>query len=88
MAVIVAPIFEELIFRGVLSSWLSVCRHLNTKFGVIFGNLIAVIITSVAFGLAHMQFFGFPFFAVMGLILSFAFMHGGNLAFAIVAHGF
>lgn len=88
VAVIVAPIFEELIFRGVLLSWLSGCRHLNTKFGVRFGNLTAVIITSVAFGLAHMQFFGFPFFAVMGVILSFAFMHGGNLAVAIVAHSF
>jgi membrane protease YdiL (CAAX protease family) len=55
MVVIVAPVFEELIFRGILLSWLSNSGRLNAKFGAQFGRCMAVVIAGVSFGVAHMQ---------------------------------
>jgi len=82
LVVIVAPIFEEFMFRGVLLSWLSNCNN----FGIRFRHCTAITITSLCFGIAHMQISEIPFFSVMGAILSFALMRSGNLLVPIISH--
>ncbi len=76
MLVIMAPLFEEVIFRGVI------LESARAKQGV----MAAWIVSSVVFGLAHVH----PTVAVnaglMGLILGFIYIESGSLWTPIVLH--
>lgn len=72
--VIMAPIVEELVFRGVLFNLLS--KNLKT--------LPAMIISSLFFGVLHSQTF-IPT-AIIGFLICFIYQKTGNLRYSIMAH--
>jgi membrane protease YdiL (CAAX protease family) len=78
---VLAPCFEELMFRGFLLPWL------GERLGTHRGRLLAVAITGVSFGVMHMQPLGLPTLTTLGIVLGFAFLRTGNLATSILVHG-
>jgi hypothetical protein len=76
-AVILAPIGEETLFRGVLLPWLR--RFL--------GPDAAVWVSAVLFGIGHLRYgFYLSTIVVYGLVLGWARLHTGNLRASIVLH--
>ena len=78
VAGIIAPIAEELIFRGVIYSWLR--SHLNMP--------LAILCSSAMFGLVHA---GYPYplmvlVGVMGAVFAWSFERTGSLWVPIVLH--
>ena len=78
---VLAPAFEELLFRGFLLPWL------GERLGARHGRLLAVAISGLSFGVMHMQPLGLPILATLGIVLGFAFLRTGNLATCILVHG-
>lgn len=75
-AVVLAPLFEETIFRGVLLPVLS--RQL--------GSLWGVLLSSAVFGLAHLSIGELPPLFVLGLLLGWLRLSSGRLSAAIWLH--
>ncbi len=76
-AVILAPIGEETLFRGVLLPWLR--RFLAPD--------AAVWVSAVLFGVGHLRYgFYLSTIVVYGLVLGWARLHTGNLRASIVLH--
>mgnify|MGYP001183995981 CR=1 FL=1 len=73
---IIAPLFEEIIFRGVLLPILS--RD--------FGEIIGIIISSFVFALAHLSFTEFPPLFVLGIGLATTRLISGRLFSSVVMH--
>lgn len=88
MLVIVAPVIEELAFRGALLSMLQRWRVGKLRYGVMSG---ANLLTALAFGLAHALIDGHPlglltFFP--GLVFGFFCERYHRVAPAIVLHSY
>lgn len=77
VACVVAPVSEELIFRGVIFRF---CRQR-------FGRMIALVVSSVAFGALHGNWAGFLPLALLGAALAIAYERTGDLRVPILAHG-
>ena len=75
-AVIVAPIAEELIFRGFL--YPVVKRFTDRWFAAVF--------TGVFFGVIHFNLYSFPIIAIMGIILAVIYEKTGSLWSVIGCH--
>jgi membrane protease YdiL (CAAX protease family) len=75
-AVVLAPLFEETIFRGVLLPVLS--RRL--------GSLWGVVLSSAVFGLAHLSIGELPPLFVLGLLLGWLRLSSGRLSASIWLH--
>ena len=80
-AVIVTPLLEELLFRGVL--YPVVARS--------FGADVGIVLVSALFGLAHVATYGFDLYAVMqtlvaGLYLTWLRARTGRLSASVWAH--
>jgi uncharacterized protein len=76
-AVILAPIGEETLFRGVLLPWLR--RFLDPD--------AAVWVSAVLFGIGHLRYGAYlSTIVVYGLVLGWARLHTGNLRASIVLH--
>ncbi|MBX7075884.1 MAG: CPBP family intramembrane metalloprotease [Methanobacteriaceae archaeon] len=73
--VVLAPIVEELIFRGVFLRWL------DSKFNI----YVAIIITSVLFGVMH-NFGGIISAIIFGVSMSILYVKTNNLFVPILAH--
>jgi membrane protease YdiL (CAAX protease family) len=73
---VVAPFVEELLFRGLLLGWLV---NLMPRWA-------ALVVTSVVFAAAHLQFVQFPGLVVAGLTFGFLALRTGRLGPAIIAH--
>jgi len=82
---VLAPFFEELMFRGFLLPWLG--ERLSTRLGAHRGRILTVVITGVSFGAMHLQPLGLPTLATLGIVLGFAFLRTGNLVTSILVHG-
>ncbi len=76
VACVVAPINEELLFRGVIF------RGLRPRFGR--GPALAV--SGVLFGLLHANWAGFLPLALLGAVLALAYERSGDIRVPIVAH--
>ncbi len=74
--VVVAPITEEILFRGVLYS------GLRTRVG----NAPAIGISAAFFSLAHLHAEGIVPFALLGIILAWTYQKSGVLAVPILVH--
>lgn len=74
-AVILGPLFEELIFRGTLLKKLRV-----------FGDKTAIIYTAIAFGLFHCNIAQIPFAITAGLILAYTVVKTNNIVYSIILH--
>lgn len=76
VVVIVAPVCEEIVYRGLL--WGAVDRH--------WGRWPALLVTTVVFAVAHLEWTRAPLLLVVALPIGLARLYGGNLAASIVAH--
>ena len=74
-AVILGPLFEELIFRGTLLKKLRV-----------FGDKTAIIYTAIAFGLFHCNIAQISFAITAGLILAYTVVKTNNIVYSIILH--
>ena len=72
---IIGPIFEELIFRGLLLKKLRV-----------YGDKTAIIYTSIAFGLFHTNISQILFAAVIGVVLGYVVCKTNNIKYSIMIH--
>ena len=75
LVVVVAPIVEELIFRKLMIDKLSR-----------FGDLTAIIVSAVAFGLFHGNLFQFFYAAFLGLLLAYLYCKSGKIGYTIAFH--
>ena len=76
VAVVMAPVFEEILFRGFLF------RGLSNSFGWVWGALIS----AAVFGGAHVQLDVFLPLAALGFVLAWAYHHTGSLWTNITMH--
>ncbi len=74
-AAVVAPIIEELIFRKLL---LDKVRR--------FGEIPAILITGIAFGLFHMNLSQFFYAAVLGFIFAYVVLKTNTIKYSILLH--
>ena len=84
-ATVLAPIFEETIFRGTLLPWLE--HRLGTRLGRLRGSILAVAVSALAFGAIHLQLLAMPTISILGAVLALAFLRTRNLLTSILAHG-
>jgi membrane protease YdiL (CAAX protease family) len=75
-AVVVAPLFEEFLFRGHLQTLLARVTH---------RPWVAVIVTSIVFSLAHQWFTWIPIF-VLSICLGYLYERTGNLWVSVLVH--
>ena len=76
MIVVVAPLVEELLFRGILY------RNLATRFGPV----LAAIVSGVFFGVIHMNWAGLLPLSALGIALALLYERTGNLWSSILLH--
>jgi membrane protease YdiL (CAAX protease family) len=74
--VMIAPLFEELLFRAILYRWLA------GRFGIAAG----AIISGLVFGLVHFSIFAFLPIALLGIVLALVLERTGNLWSCIALH--
>ncbi len=72
---VLAPIFEELIFRKLLMDRL-----------LPYGELSAIILTSLMFGLIHANFYQFFYAAALGALLAYVYIRSGKLWLSVLMH--
>ena len=77
-ALVVAPVLEEFLFRGILF------RAMKGSFGV--GP--ALVISSILFGLVHQNVLSFVPLTFLGIILSLSYERTGDLRTCIFIHAF
>ena len=77
-ALVVAPVLEEFLFRGILF------RAMKGSFGV--GP--AVVISSILFGLVHQNVLSFVPLTFLGIILSLSYERTGDLRTCVFIHAF
>lgn len=73
---LVAPLCEEVIFRGLL--WGALERR--------WGPLVAIVVSTVVFALAHLEFTRAPLLVVVAVPLALARWYSGGLLASVVAH--
>ncbi|PNK61934.1 CPBP family intramembrane metalloprotease [Psychrobacter sp. FDAARGOS_221] len=80
--VVVAPIYEEVVFRGVL--WSAIVEQYQGKKGV----WVASVVTSAIFALIHLQYelYEMSVIFLLALLLSYARAKSGSLLLPIVIH--
>lgn len=76
LVIVGAPIVEELFYRGLL------LRAVERRFG----TTPAIVISGLAFGVAHFEPIQFPALAAFGVILAFLAVRYGRLGPGIFAH--
>jgi|ERR1043166_5011030 membrane protease YdiL (CAAX protease family) len=74
--IIIVPISEEVLFRGILYTWI---RNLGFK-------KLALVGTSLAFAIVHFYVQGLPALFLLAIILGVLYERTGNLVAPIVAH--
>ncbi|MBQ8214620.1 MAG: CPBP family intramembrane metalloprotease [Clostridia bacterium] len=72
---ILAPIMEEIFFRKLVIDRLTV-----------FGDLPAILISGILFGLIHGNFGQFFYAAMMGIVFGFIYLRTGKLRYSIALH--
>ena len=75
VTVIVAPIVEELMFRKLLIDRMS-----------IYGDKLAIIVSAIAFGLFHGNFYQLFYATLIGFILGYIYTKTGNIIYPIAMH--
>jgi len=84
LTVVVVPVVEELLFRGVL---LRALLRLFGPAGRLAGPTLAVVVTGLLFGLAHDEGLELLGLAGFGMVLSWLAYRTGRLGPGILAHG-
>ena len=73
--VIIGPIFEELIFRGLLLKKLRV-----------YGDKTAIIYTGIAFGLFHTNLSQILFATVIGFVMAYVVCKTNDIKYSMIIH--
>ena len=73
--VVLAPVFEELVFRKVLVD------HVLP-----FGEWPAILFSGITFGLFHGNLTQFFYAALLGMLLAYVYIHWGNILYTIGIH--
>ena len=76
LVVVVGPLVEEFIFRKLMIDKLSR-----------FGDSSAIIVSAIAFGLFHGNFYQFFYATLLGLLLGYVYAKSGKLIYTAVLHG-
>jgi hypothetical protein len=79
---VLAPCFEELMFRGFLLPWMG--HQWKNLRG---GTLLALLTSGLLFGLIHLQPTAIPTLSTLGIVLGLAVLRTGNLLTSILVHG-
>ncbi len=74
-AVLIGPIFEELIFRKLLMD----------KLGI-YGDRVAIFVSAIAFGLFHGNLYQFFYAAMIGFVLAYLYSKTSNVWYPIAIH--
>lgn len=74
---VLAPVFEELLFRGFLLPWLAAR----------WGRNWALLASTLLFGAIHLAPSGLPALSALGLVLGLAYLRTGDLRVCILVHG-
>lgn len=84
--VIVAPMYEELIFRGIL--WSAIAEQFSSQHSKRRGVVIASIITSLIFATIHLQYglYEISTIMVLALIFCYARIKSGSLLLPMLLH--
>ncbi len=72
---ILAPVFEELIFRKLLLDRM-----------IVHGEVCAIVVNGVLFGLFHGNFYQFFYAASLGMLLSYLYIRTGRVAYCMLLH--
>ena len=75
VAVIIGPVIEELIFRKLMIDRLSK-----------YGDAVAIIVSSVSFGLFHGNLYQFFYSAMLGFLLGYLYTKTGDIKYPILLH--
>lgn len=75
LTVVLAPIFEELIFRKLLLDRL-----------LPFGEWSAILISAILFGAMHGNFYQFFYAVLIGLVLGYLYVRSGNWRLCVLLH--
>ncbi len=75
IAVVIGPIFEELIFRKLMID----------KLGM-YGDKLAIVVSAIAFGIFHGNLYQFFYAAMLGLVLGYIYTRTGNILYPIALH--
>ncbi len=75
-ALIVAPVIEELVFRGILFF----------KLRVALPRVLAILISAAVFGIAHFNLVQGIYATLLGIIFAIIFDRTGKIIYAILAH--
>lgn len=75
ITVICAPIFEELAFRKILVS--RIAR---------FGEMPAIVVSGLMFGLSHGNFTQFFYAALLGMLFAYVYLKTGRIRYSIALH--
>lgn len=84
--VIVAPLYEELIFRGIL--WSAIAEQFAVQRSEVTGAIIASIVTSLIFAVIHLQYgiYEISTITVLALIFCYARFKSGSILLPIILH--
>ncbi|MGO1282481.1 MAG: lysostaphin resistance A-like protein [Psychrobacter sp.] len=85
--VIAAPLYEELVFRGIL--WTAIAERFPvTPYSEHRGAIVASIVTSLIFAVIHVQYgiYEISTIAVLALIFCYARVKSGSLLLPIILH--
>ena len=75
--VMVVPILEELLIRGIIAGQICLWH----------GNILAIIISSIFFGILHNNSVQFIYALIIGLALGFMYVKTKRLSLCMLAHG-
>ena len=78
-SLICSPIFEEILFRGVLQKYLST---------IIKNPIIPIVLTSIVFSMGHLQFAKVPFYFLCGFLNGCIYYKTQKIIIPIIAHAF
>lgn len=74
--VILAPLFEELVFRKAIID--------RTR---IYGEKMAIFLSAITFGLFHMNFYQFFYAFFLGGLYGYIYIRTGKLKYSVIMHG-
>lgn len=82
------PLWATFLFVGVLAPIMEelFCRKLVIDRLLCFGELPAVLISGIAFGLIHGNFYQFFYAAMIGIVFGFIYVRTGNILYTISLH--
>lgn len=83
LTVLVVPVVEELVFRGL---FLRGALRAFAGFGRVAGPALAMVLTGIAFALAHLELLQILGLGAFGILLSYVAYRAGRLGPCIVAH--